>query len=62
VSVDTNMLGKNLDPYERVSHGGVEFLVPRNLLQWAASLTVDAKRSLLGSRFVVEAGHAHDPG
>ena len=40
----------------------VAFLVPRNLIGWAASLTVDAKRGLLGSKFVVEAGHAHGPG
>jgi hypothetical protein len=62
VSVDTNTMGKNLEPYERVAYGGVEFLVPRNLLRWAASITVDVKRSLLGSKFVVEAGHAHGPG
>lgn len=62
MSVDTNTLGKNLDPYERLGYGDVEFLVPRNLAAWAASLTVDAKRSFLGTRFVVEAGHAHDPG
>jgi hypothetical protein len=40
----------------------VEFLLPRDLLGWAADLTVDAKRSILGTRFVVEAGHAHGPG
>jgi hypothetical protein len=62
VSVDTNTLGKNLAPYERLAYDGVEFLVPRNLAAWAASLTVDARRSLFGQRFVVEAGHAHDPG
>lgn len=62
MSVDTNTQGKNLEPYERLEHGGVEFLLPRNLLRWAADLTVDAKRGLLGRRFVVEAGHAHGPG
>jgi hypothetical protein len=62
VSVDTNTRGKNLDPYERVAYDDVDFLVPRSLLSWAASITVDAKRSLLGTRFVVEAGHAHGPG
>jgi len=62
VSVDTNTVGKNLDPYERVGYRGVQFLVPRTLLAWAASITVDAKRSLFGARFVVEAGHAHGPG
>ncbi len=61
MSVDTNTTGKNLDPYRRVRQNDVEFLVPRNLLNWAADLTVDAKRSLLGTRFVVEAGHAHGP-
>jgi hypothetical protein len=63
VSVDTNTKGKNLDPYRRIRQGDVEFLVPRNLQRWAADLTVDAKRSLMGTtRFVVEAGHAHGPG
>jgi hypothetical protein len=62
VSVDTNTRGKNLTPYEPVSYQGVEFLVPRNLLRWAADVTVDAKRSLFGTRFVVDAGHAHGPG
>ena len=62
MSVDTNTAGKNLSPYERVAYEGVEFLMPRNLLRWAADVTVDAKRSLLGNRFVVEAGHAHGPG
>jgi hypothetical protein len=61
VSVDTNTKGKNLDPYHRVRRDDVEFLIPRNLQRWAADLTVDAKKSLLGSRFVVEAGHAHGP-
>jgi hypothetical protein len=63
VSVDTNTLGKNLDPYRRVRQGDVEFLVPRNLQRWAADLTVDTKRTVLGTtRFVVQAGHAHGPG
>jgi hypothetical protein len=62
VSVDTNTKGKNLDPYQRHAYGGVEFLLPRDLFGWAADLTVDAKRSILGTRFVVEAGHAHGPG
>lgn len=62
MSVDTNTAGKNLEPYERLEHRGVEFLLPRNLLKWAADLTVDAKRGLLGKRFVVAAGHAHGPG
>jgi hypothetical protein len=61
VSVDTNTKGKNLDPYEQLVVDDVEFLVPANLRRWAASLVVDAKRSLLGTRFVVEAGHAHGP-
>ncbi len=62
MSVDTNAEGKNLAPYERRAYEGVEFLLPRNLLQWAAEITVDAKRSVLGRRFVVSAGHAHGPG
>ena len=62
MSVDTNTQGKNLNPYRRVRQDDVEFLVPRNLLDWAADVTVDAKRTLLGSRFVVQAGHAHGPG
>ena len=62
MSVDTNTRGKNLDPYTRMEHSGVEFLLPRNLMRWAADITVDAKRSLLGNRFVVAAGHAHGPG
>jgi len=62
VSVDTNTEGKNLNPYERLEYEGVEFLVPRSLLGWAADLTVDARRSVLGRRFVIEAGHAHGPG
>lgn len=62
MSVDTNTDGKNLAPYERMPHQGVEFLLPRNLLKWAADLTVDAKRSVFGTRFVVQAGHAHSPG
>ncbi len=63
MSVDTNTLGKNLDPYRRVRQGDVEFLVPRNLQRWAADLTVDTKRTVLGTtRFVVQAGHAHGPG
>lgn len=62
MSVDTNTLGKNLDPYQRVSRDDVEFLVPRNLTRWAADLNVQAKRTLFGSKFVVEAGHAHGPG
>ena len=62
MSVDTNTKGKNLDPYRRVRQDDVEFLVPRNLLNWAADITVDTKRTLLGTRFVVEAGHAHGPG
>jgi len=61
VSVDTNTEGKNLNPYERLEHKGVQFLLPRNLLRWAADLTVDAKRGVTGKRFVVEAGHAHGP-
>jgi hypothetical protein len=61
VSVDTNTKGKNLDPYQRLAVGDVEFLVPATLQRWAANLIVDAKRSLLGTRFVVEAGHAHGP-
>lgn len=61
MSVDTNTKGKNLDPYRRVTQDDVEFLVPRNLLNWAANITVDAKSSLLGTRFVVQAGHAHGP-
>jgi hypothetical protein len=63
VSVDTNTVGKNLDPYRRVRQGDVEFLVPRNLQRWAADLNVDTKRTVLGTtRFVVQAGHAHGPG
>lgn len=62
MSVDTNTRGKNLDPYRRVRREDVEFLVPRNLLAWAAEVTVDAKRSVLGTRFVIHAGHAHGPG
>ncbi len=62
MSVDTNTRGKNLDPYTRVRRDDVEFLVPRNLLRWAADLNVQAKRTLVGTRFVVEAGHAHGPG
>ena len=62
MSVDTNTRGKNLDPYRRVRRDDVEFLVPRNLLRWAADLNVHAKRTLVGTRFVVEAGHAHGPG
>ena len=62
MSVDTNTQGKNLDPYRRVRQDDVEFLVPRNLIKWAADVTVDAKRTLLGTRFVVQAGHAHGPG
>jgi hypothetical protein len=62
VSVDTNTRGKNLDPYKRVRRDDVEFLVPRNLLRWAADLNVQAKRTLVGTRFVVQAGHAHGPG
>ena len=62
MSVDTNTRGKNLDPYKRVRRDGVEFLVPRNLLRWAADLNVYAKRTLMGTRFVVEAGHAHGSG
>ncbi len=62
MSVDTNTEGKNLSPYERVEYHGVAFLVPRNLIGWAATLTVDATRGLLGSKFVIEAGHAHGPG
>lgn len=62
MSVDTNTEGKNLSPYERLEHKGVEFLLPRNLLRWAADLTVDAKRGVLGKKFVVQAGHAHSPG
>ena len=62
MSVDTNIEGKNLRPYERHPVGGVEFLLPRNLLRWAAEITVDAKRSVFGKRFVVSAGHAHGPG
>lgn len=62
MSVDTNTRGKNLDPYQRVRRDDVEFLVPRNLTRWAADLTVNAKRTISGTRFVVEAGHAHGPG
>jgi len=62
VSVDTNTEGKNLDPYESMPYKGVEFLLPRSLLRWAADVTVDARRSLFGRRFVVSAGHAHGPG
>ena len=62
MSVDTNMAGKNLRPYEVVSYRDVEFLVPRNLLVWAADITVGTKRSLFGTRFAVSAGHAHGPG
>ncbi len=62
MSVDTNTRGKNLDPYKRVRHDDVEFLVPRNLLRWAADLNVSSKRTIVGTRFVVEAGHAHGPG
>lgn len=62
MSVDTNTEGKNLSPYERLPHKGVEFLLPRNLLRWAGDLTVDAKKSVFGTRFVVQAGHAHGPG
>ncbi len=62
MSVDTNTKGKNLDPYRRVEQDDVEFLVPRNLVNWAASVTVGTKKTLFGTRFVVEAGHAHGPG
>ena len=63
MSVDTNTTGKNLDPYRRVRHDDVEFLIPRNLQRWAADLTVDAKKTVVGTnRFVVQAGHAHGPG
>ncbi|MCP3976476.1 MAG: hypothetical protein GY720_18470 [bacterium] len=61
MSVDTNTDGKNLNPYERMPYEGVEFLLPRNLMRWAADVTVDARRSLLGTRFIVQAGHAHNP-
>jgi hypothetical protein len=61
VSVDTNTKGKDLNPYEPLAVGDVEILVPANLQRWAANLIVDARRSLLGTRFVVEAGHAHGP-
>jgi len=62
VSVDTNTKGKNLDPYRRVEKDDVAFLVPRNLVNWASNVTVGTKRTMLGTRFVVEAGHAHGPG
>ncbi|GMQ84563.1 MAG: hypothetical protein BMS9Abin07_0127 [Acidimicrobiia bacterium] len=62
MSVDTNTMGKNLDPYRRVQRDDVEFLVPRNLTRWADNLTVHAKKTMLGTRFIVEAGHAHAPG
>ena len=62
MSVDTNTKGKNLDPYERLARSDVEFLLPRNLLRWAASITIDTKRSVFGRQFVVQAGHAHGPG
>ncbi len=62
MSVDTNSEGKKLSRYEHLRVADVELLVPRRLLSWAASLTVDVKRSVLGRRFVVEAGHAHGPG
>ena len=61
MSVDTNTDGKNLNPYERMPYEGVEFLLPRNLMRWAADVTVDTKRSVFGTRFVVQAGHAHNP-
>ena len=62
MSVDTNTRGKDLAPYVPLAHEDVEFLIPKNLRKWAADLVVDAKRSLLGTRFVVQAGHAHGPG
>ena len=62
MSVDTIARGKNLSPYEAFRYDGVEFLLPRNLLAWAADLKVDAKRSVFGKRFVVSAEHAHGPG
>ncbi len=62
MSVDTNTKGKDLAPYQALAHEDVEFLIPSNLRKWAADLVVDAKRSLLGTKFVVQAGHAHGPG
>jgi hypothetical protein len=62
VSVDTNTQGKNLSRYERHQLEGVDLLIPQRLARWAADLKVDVRRSVLGRRFVVEAGHAHGPG
>ena len=62
MSVDTNTIGKNLDPYQLVERDGVEFLVPRNLVGWAATVTIDTRRSVFGRQFVVDAHHAHGPG
>jgi hypothetical protein len=61
VSVDTYLKKKRLDRYSVVEHEGVRILVSPRLEAWAEEVFVDAKRSLFGRSFDVEALHAHGP-
>jgi len=61
VSVDTHLRGKNLEPYQRLRHGGVELLLNPRLVEWAAQMRVDAGRRAVRTRLLVDLEHRHGP-
>ena len=61
MSVDTHLRGKNLEPYQRVIHDGVELLLNPRLVQWASTMRVDAGRRAVRSKLLVDLEHQHGP-
>ena len=61
MSVDTHLKGKNLTPYHTIQHQDISLLLNPRLLQWAASVHVDAGRTLLRRRLLVDLEHLHGP-
>ncbi|MFT7650558.1 MAG: hypothetical protein ACI8Y4_005331 [Candidatus Poriferisodalaceae bacterium] len=61
MSVDTNLRGKNLDPYHRIYREGVTLLVNPRLVSYASNVHVDAGRGLLRRKLQIGVEHQHGP-
>lgn len=61
MSVDTHLQGKNLDPYRKIRHDGVELLLNPRLVQWASAVRIDAGRKALRTKLLVDLDHQHGP-
>lgn len=62
MSVDTHLKGKNLEPYQRVQAGDVTLLLNPRLVAWSSRVSVDAGRTFLRNKLLVDLVHQHGPG